>query len=190
MKNLIILFLLSPFLAYSQSLGLKFGTVVSTLKYVKDGKPLVGPTIGATYHHDFGKFQLGIEPSYTTKGAAETVIYTDQTGGAIREKSNIKFNYIEAPITFGYLPVNDKAIFGFNLGVSPGYLISSKSHPYSNYSTIQTNKFNFDLLVGIKAGLKLSDNLLLTLNVRAGHCLISPTNYNYVSSFLNVEYKF
>jgi len=196
MKSLFFILAILPLSVFSQSISLKGGVSVSHIN-APDSKQLVGPNFGIIYTRTLNQFQISIEPSFNQKGYSYDIIFTDINGSPLRsERVRTKLNYLDIPITFGWVPVNDKWIFGIHSGFTPAILLSANYKSASSSGSFNdTRPINLDFILGAKGGIKFNEHIFLALNVRYGVGLISifestANKYRYFSSFMEVGYKF
>lgn len=199
MKYLILILAFIPFAAFSQSssIAIKDGVSVSWINN-SNLNVLVGSNVGFIYSAHFKKFQLSIEPSYHVKGFSDYVVFTDAMGNAVRsEKVSYKYSYIEIPVTIGFVPVNEKFIFGINVGLAPAFLINARAiSPSYKYTFTNTENFNLDFIAGLKGGIRLSEKLFIALHLRYGTGLLDlgissvKRTYGYISPFIEFGFKF
>lgn len=171
MKKLLFILMLIPGIGLSQSIGLKAGLLTNA----EPGDHSTNGVYGVTLH--FGKkFQFGIEPGVYTLGVK--VFETDNKGNRLEEKQ-VKFNYFEIPLTFGYVG-GEKFLYGASVGISPKYFISGTD----NIEPLV--RLNADFIASGCIGFKTGEKTRLLLNIRYGHAI---TTYSYISSFINFQYK-
>ncbi|MCR6641082.1 MAG: PorT family protein [Sporocytophaga sp.] len=167
-KTVLFVFLLIPFISFSQSLGIKGGLNHSWVK--SSGKndnpmPLNGPTVGLVFYPGISKvFDIGIEPSYSIYGMKVHGLLVDNNGTVIKSVTeSVKYKYLEFPITFNIFPVNKKVVLNLHAGVSPMIFLAGTDR--SNSVRVK-NKLQISPLFGVTAGYYLSKHTFVQLTGR------------------------
>lgn len=165
MKKLLFLLLLIPGIGLSQSIGFKTGIITP----IKSGNMISG-VYGLTLH--FGKkIQFGIEPSYFTRAYHRNPFNIE-----------VKNNYIEMPLTIGYLG-GGKVLYNGNIGLSPQVLISGSRN---GESVNVSNNLGLDAIFTAGIGYKFTDRFSGLVNFRYANNLTRDNDY--ISAFINIRY--
>jgi len=196
MKRLIIAPLILVFMfsgkIYSQDLilGIKGGSTASGLLYSKfSPKPehRLGFLFGISLLKSISPHvDIGTELIYEQKGYVDHITYTNQYSQVISIEQYIyKFNYMVLPCYIRIHTISKFQLF-LNFGLYPAYLIKSTTDipiidPISGTITRKEIKFDapylrhFDIggLIGGGAEFKITDKLLIDLNLRYNNGFLS-----------------
>jgi hypothetical protein len=194
MKKLLFIILLFPSVAYSQYLGVKVGFTNSNIPD-HGMQRLTALNAGLYYMYGKGKFKVTAEPSINTKGFSFKGTITDNSGQPIMDgRFNYRFQYFELPLSFGYYPVNKKALLGFNGGFAPVIFLKTYND-LSGTSSNNVRPLNIDVFLGAIVGYNITEKINTSVNIRYGTSLGSTYNdnknylYNFLNCFLTVTHR-
>ena len=192
--TLLIVLSTIPVFGQNHFIGLKGGinwTNTISTSFIGNNEFRNGITAGVTYDYKFKKkFHLGLDLVYAEKGFKNDIIFTDDTGDPIGEKSTSDFNYdyLSLPIKGGFTVGNNFAGF-LNLGIIPSWLIKSEmiistsDHDREAFDvTDNVTKFDFGGLIEIGMSYKFQERFLLFTSFTYQQSFISITNENYFSN--------
>ena len=111
--------------------GINWTNVISD-NFLSDNDYRNGFIGGLTYEYEFKRnFHIGLDLVYTQKGFKHDIIFTDETGNQIGDKTTSDFNYdyLSLPIKGGFSLGNNFAGF-LNLRPSPGHGKIPKHYGY------------------------------------------------------------
>lgn len=148
-----------------------------------------GLCMGLTFDYLFGnRISLSADLIYTQKGFGNYYIFRgDFLGNGIsggRELVYFHYNYISIPTKIGYYVGEKFQGFG-NIGLSPSYLVNSKTAFENGYSINETKKVTkFDLAGQIEmgCGYLYKGKFNIYSSISFAQSFIDLSNQNYFSS--------
>lgn len=188
---LIILFTI-PVFGQNHLIGMKGGiswTNVISDNYFSDNDYRNGFAGGLTYEYEFNKkYHIGADLLYAQKGFANDILFVDENGNPLGEKStsDFNYNYLSLPIKGGFSIGNN--LVGFlNIGVVPSLLIKAETitPTFENIDgetfdvTDKVTEFDFGAMAEIGASYKLKEQFLLFTSFAYQHSFTSIANENY-----------
>ena len=191
---LLILCTISGF-GQNHLIGMKGGhswTNVISDHYFGDSDYRNGFTGGFTYEYKFNKkFHIGADLLYAQRGFSNDIVFTDDTGNPIGDKSTIDYNYdyLSLPIKGGFSIGNNFTGF-LNLGVVPSLLIKAETitPTFENIDgeisdiTDRVTAFDFGAMVEIGSSYKLKEQLLLFTSFAYQQSFTSLANEYYFAN--------
>lgn len=170
MKNILLIILLSPVIAFSQSIGIKTG--LNFYKPFDYSKTVANPLIGVTFKYSPKRIGFGIEPSISSKKVfISSSKITDNSGNYIKTEEKIKNSTVlELPIYAFFKAIDND----FKLNIEAGTSF------YGNSAS---------MMYGMYAGYKLND-FSIGINYRINGVLSNHFASSYQSTFISVQYNF
>jgi hypothetical protein len=188
-----VIFLLLTISGYGQNyfIGLKAGANFTNVKddIFNDKVFKTGLCTGLTFDYLFGnRISLSADLLYTQKGFGNYFIFEDGIGGnglsGGRELVFFHYNYISIPAKIGYFVGGKFHGFG-NIGLSPSYLVNSKTVSENGNSINEKNKVaKFDLAGQIEmgCGYLFKERFNIYSSISFAHSFTYLSNQNYFES--------
>lgn len=198
MRKVITLFVVLftiPVFGQNHLVGLKSGiswTDIISDNFLSDNSYRNGFVGGLTYEYEFKKkFHIGFDFVYAQKGFKSDIIFTDENGFSIGEKSTGDYNYdyLSLPLKGGFSLGNNFAGF-LNLGIVPSLLINAEIvfQAFEDFDgkTIdvidKATKFDLGGLLEIGGSYKFKERFMLFTSFAYQQSFTTITNENYFSN--------